>query len=283
MAGWYTGVILGLISIILLFRGLYEPHKLEITHTVLGEGKDSLKLLLLSDIHAAYFYVPLVEIRKVISSGDLDMVVFAGDICNGQHDFDKGVEIIRQIKAFADDAGIPLYAVEGNHDPEEIAVSLRETGVIFPENSSDRIIANDGSLWHIIGLRDIRTAEPSYSTAVNADLSDARISSSPKVVLAHNPDAIYNVIDEMPEDSPDVFMLSGHFHGGQIWMPFGLEYKIMRNERMSREGYRKGPFEKDGIKGYISRGLGCVIVPLRFLSKPEAAVIELKSDSSGLL
>jgi len=283
VAGWYIGVILGLISIILLIRGLYEPHKLEITHTVLGEGKDSLKLLLLSDIHAAFFFLSKEKIGEVIKTENPDAVVFTGDLASGERDYNQGLAIMSSIKAYADTAGIPLYAVEGNHDPAGIGEKLSAFGVKFLANSSEPMISHDGSRWLIAGLSDIRNSEPSYRDAVDTSKNFPNGNKLPQVVLAHNPDCIFEITDKLSEDHPDIFLLSGHFHGGQIWMPFGLEYKIMRNERMSREGYRKGPFEKDGIRGYISRGLGCVIVPLRFLSKPEAAVIELRSDGSGLL
>ncbi len=277
MTGWYIGISIGIISLVLLIRGVYEPRKLDVTHTVLGEGQNSVKLLLLSDIHAPYFYVSVEKIGEVIRTANIDAVVFAGDICNGKRDFAKGMDVIRRIKAFSDETGTPFFAVEGNHDPAETGKRLREIGVRFLENSSDSITSRDGSHWQIAGLRDIRNSAPSYAEAVINETSGSNISSAPKVVLAHNPDAVYNVIDDKPEDSPDVFLLSGHFHGGQIWMPFDIEYLIMRKERMCREGLRKEAFEKNGIRGYISRGLGCVIVPLRFLSKPEAAVIELRS------
>ncbi len=262
----------------LLVIGVYETYPLDVTHSVLGKGKDSLKVLLLSDIHAAYFFVSPEKLGLVIEQQAPDAVFFAGDLSSGSKDFEKGIEIMKVIKSYADKFSTPVYAVEGNHDRAGLGERLKALGIRFLANESDTLVTSDGSRWLIAGLKDIRNSEPSYREAVRSEKIKNGDRVLPQVILAHNPECIFKVASELGEDHPDIFLLSGHFHGGQIWMPFGIEYLIMRNERMSREGYRKGPYERDSIKGYISRGLGCVIFPLRFLSKPEAAVIELKSD-----
>ena len=56
-------------------------------------------------------------------------------------------------------------------------------------------------------------------------------------------------------------MLCGHFHGGQIWMPFHLEYRILRSETTCRMGYRKALNTINHIPVYISRGWAMWLFP----------------------
>lgn len=259
----------------LLVKGLWEPHILDVTRTIIGSGKNSIKILLLSDIHARFYFIKNEKIEKLIKTEELDAILFVGDLSSDNKDFEKGIKIITKIKKSAQEYLIPVYAVSGNHDPAELRKRLNEIDIIHLKNECKTITAKDRSKWKIVGLEDLRTGNPSYSEGIKNSSSDDII---PNIVLAHNPDSIFGIIKDLKntKQQPDVFLLSGHFHGGQIWMPFGIEYLIMRSEKMCKEGYRKGYYERDGIRGYITRGLGCVIVPIRLFSKPEASIIELK-------
>jgi predicted MPP superfamily phosphohydrolase len=82
--------------------------------------------------------------------------------------------------------------------------------------------------------------------------------------------------------SPQMFMkadltkfdlvLAGHTHGGQVrlpgigalWLPAGSE------------GYDSGWFYGINAQMYVTRGVGTSILPLRFLCRPEIALITLK-------
>ncbi|MHB1454685.1 MAG: metallophosphoesterase [Saccharofermentanales bacterium] len=283
MAGTIILYIFLTIAVLLIARGIYETRVLDITHTKIGSGNKSIKVLLLSDIHAQYYFIHGNRLLNVLRTEDLSAVLFAGDLVNGERDMAKGLRILSEVVQEASALRIPVYAVAGNHDPADIGVRLESIGIRYLGNQSEYLEAADGSFWRITGLEDFRIGKPSYAAAADEQ-------SAPEIVLAHNPETIFRIIEDRkqpnaPTDgsqsgkpSQTLFLLSGHFHGGQIWMPFGIEYSIMRHETMAKDGYRKGYYERFGIKGYISRGLGCVLIPLRFLSYPEAALLEIHAD-----
>ena len=71
------------------------------------------------------------------------------------------------------------------------------------------------------------------------------------------------------------YMFAGHFHGGQIWMPCNLEFFLLRDDVLCKMGIRRGLKCINGIRVYINRGLGNVVVPFRFLSRPEILICTL--------
>jgi predicted MPP superfamily phosphohydrolase len=188
-------------------------------------------------------------------------------------------------------AGLPFLAVSGNHDaqvweaigPERAAAArrrLEEAGVVLLDNRCRSVAGRDGTVFLVVGLDDFREGRPSLAQALGSPCAGTDPDAVPlsrRVVLAHNPDQVLH----LPEGRAG-FFLSGHFHGGQIRTPFDLEFRLMRPERMPRLGYRSGRFTLFGYEGYIGRGLGCVVLPLRFRSLPEAAVLDLvPRDETG--
>ena len=87
-------------------------------------------------------------------------------------------------------------------------------------------------------------------------------------------DGASDIALDLPGSSFDI-IFSGHFHGGQIWAPFDLEYRLLRRERLCKAGIRRGLHAVNGMRLYIGRGIGNVVFPFRFLSPPEITVIDL--------
>ena len=80
----------------------------------------------------------------------------------------------------------------------------------------------------------------------------------------------------MPSELPFKIdaMISGHIHGGQIRTPFGLEF-VLRHDELPFKGIISGHHEVNGIKMFISKGIGCVFLPLRIGARPEVNILEI--------
>jgi hypothetical protein len=64
--------------------------------------------------------------------------------------------------------------------------------------------------------------------------------------------------------------LSGHNHGGQVWLPFAGAV-FMRDKP-----YVYGHFTENGRHLIVSGGLGTTRVPIRFLVPPEITVVNIR-------
>lgn len=254
----------------LLIRGFWETWSLQTTHVHIGDrGKsDPLRVVLFSDLHAEHLRLKSSRIITEIKQAAPDVVVFAGDLTARMTRLAKAIEFMRQIRE--SEYGRPVFflAVPGNHDTPEALQALAETGFLVLENDTASYRHNS-SLWQFYGMADIKNGQPAAASLPSADGISA-VAPERRIVIAHNPDRIL----ELPEESALLF-LAGHFHGGQIWAPFRLEYKILRDEKLASMGYTRGLFTLRGIQAYISRGIGCVLIPLRFMSRPELTIIDI--------
>ncbi len=253
-------------------RMLWEPRNPEIIRTRMGQGADRLRVLLITDLHAGLNQVSFKRLERVIRKSAVDVFLFGGDACSGHYDAPKARRLLARMGLAAQQAGIPAYAVRGNHDRPLSNLDYSAACFELLCNQSAEVQAKDGSLWRILGLDDLRYGKPSIP---HAHL-DPAIPPSHTVVLAHNPDGIFLLSTQIAH-----FFLAGHFHGGQIWMPFHFEFRVLRHERLVKEKIYRGSFEREGIHGYISRGLGCVILPFRFRSRPEITLLDLYASRSG--
>ncbi|MBN1465619.1 metallophosphoesterase [candidate division KSB1 bacterium] len=88
------------------------------------------------------------------------------------------------------------------------------------------------------------------------------------ILLAHSPDMVLWA-DRARID----LQLSGHTHGGQVQLPFwGAVFSSIKLGRR----YTQGLFQFDHTLLYINRGIGTVLLPIRFFCRPEITVIDLK-------
>ena len=92
------------------------------------------------------------------------------------------------------------------------------------------------------------------------------------ILLAHSPDVV-----TWADTARIDLQLSGHTHGGQVQLPFWGA--ILNSTKLGRR-YAEGLFKFDWTTLYVNRGIGTVLLPIRFFCRPEIAVIDLKPESA---
>jgi len=241
----------------------------EVTHTDvwlsrLGDAHNGMKIVQLTDLHHSLF-TPLEEIQRAVHLANHlrpDVVALTGDYVTLSPAYIE--PMARALGRLRARWGV--FAVLGNHDfrvnAEEIARALRAQHIRVLRNSHCALRSRSGNLW-IIGVDDLWWKADDIRAALRSVPSH-----DPKVLLCHNPMGI-RVAAAHGID----LMLSGHTHGGQVWLPVvGSVYgRSKLGERFVQGWNRLG-----GTQIYVSRGIGKVLVPLRFGCPPEIAVIRLR-------
>jgi uncharacterized protein len=260
--------LLAAAAVFLLARGWLEPLLLEVvTVPIPAQVQKPMRVLLICDIHAECLRLPPGKILKACARARPDLILFAGDLAGKEDRVPNGLDLLRQIKALPELAGCPFLAVRGNHDGSRTVAGLLSLGIPVLENEAVFLILH-GETWSVIGLDDLKTGRPDAVAALKQAAS-CGVPPARRIVLAHNPDTLL----DLPQGEAALFVC-GHLHGGQIWLPFRLEFFLLRGEKLPRKGHVRGYFTWHGMPVYISRGLGCVLLPLRLFSKPEITILE---------
>lgn len=281
------GALVLAFGLAVLVRAVFEPFTLDDDRTVIvpppGCDADAaakvpaedktvprLEVVFFSDLHAMLCRVPEKRLLNAIFSSPCSAVLFGGDVLNHGRGRKEGLSRLSEIASRAAVLGIPCYAVRGNHDISLTREDYARSGFILLENETVPLHVNSGPDYLLVGLNDSgkkRRSWPRFPEECCAGYPPCR-----RIVMVHNPDYLTG-----QHDARYRYQLSGHFHGGQIYLPFDLEYRILRKEALAREGIRRGTFLKNGVAGYISRGVGCVLFPLRLLSRPQVTHISFLS------
>lgn len=266
-------LILSTLAALLLVYMIFETTLLQKNYISFSKSSKGLKIAHLSDIHVNHLHIRKNKIINALRQVNPDVVIISGDYIETEKDIPTALELIKRVANF-----FPVYLSLGNHDHKALfndsekvqhfINQLCETGAIVL-NNENKSISKNNTIYNLIGIDDLKKGKPDLEKAFsNIDKSSNRYTVN--VAFSHNPDMVLF----LSKDKVDYF-LCGHFHGGQIWMPFHLEFRILRKEKLCSMGYRRGLHKINGIIVYINRGLGNVLFPLRFLSIPEVAVIQL--------
>lgn len=266
-------LILPALGILLLAYMLFEAGHVEIKRINLTEGDSGgsggLTVMAISDLHLEHIRVPAKKVRQIIEKEKIDVLLLAGDYFDRPKMIPKFLKYIKELRGKH-----RLFLIFGNHDytallqdsgeMDKLVRDIEKFGIEVLLNQSCPITRN-GKTYNIIGIDDLRSGRANIKSALESRVKPSNMD----IAFAHNPDTILL----LPNGAID-FMVSGHFHGGQVWMPFKFEFVTLRNDVLCKKDITRGMHEVNGIKLYITRGLGNVVLPLRFLSRPEISIFK---------
>lgn len=246
---------------------LTEPFLLTIEHRSiqlprLPKAFDGFRIVHLSDIHHSPFTSKEQIERAVDAANRLkpDIVALTGDYIS--HDRQYAAPCAELLGKLQSRYGV--YAVLGNHDHWTDAALItdlfRAEGITVLINQGMRFELNGEAFW-LAGVDDTMVGLEDLSLA----LAGAR-DSEMKLLLAHNP-----IILRRAARAHVDLVLSGHTHGGQV---------KLRSERSPSGRPRRRLLRGLGRQGetqiYVTRGLGTVVLPIRYGCPPEVSLLELR-------
>lgn len=259
-----------LATILFIFYMLFEASQIKPEYLKIQEGKSEIRIAFLSDIHINLLLVSAERLRKIIFKASPDLLLIAGDLINTSADPERFMKWLKGLNLT-----IPVFVTLGNHDhkffkkhpflKDVFLFNLKSAGVKLMDNNCIPF-TKDKKTLNLVGIDDCLSGSPEPDAAFRT--CDDRCNFT--VAFSHNPELALT----LQKGKADLF-LCGHFHGGQIWMPYNLEYRVLRNEKTCKAGYHKGFCHINGIPTYISRGLGNVLVPFRLGSRPEITFIDV--------
>jgi uncharacterized protein len=231
----------------------------------LPQALDGFRIVHLSDLH----YGPFVEARhleRAIEAANRlkpDLIALTGDYISQERGYAAPcAELVGRLRA-----PHGVFAVLGNHDhwtdAKLIADLFRAEGIRVLINEGLRIDVRQESFW-LAGVDDTMVGLEDLPLAL-AGSSDSEL----KLLLAHNP-----VILRRAARADIDLVLSGHTHGGQVT----LRPEKNRSGRPRRRMLR-GLGRRANTQIYVTRGLGTVVLPIRYGCPPEVSVLELRSAS----
>lgn len=260
----------------------FEINRYEVNVGERTAGEDSVRLVLLSDLHGNCFGTENQILAERIEALKPDLIVMAGDMITN-----RCLPIPEGVKALIRRLGeqYPVYYANGNHESAmkedeksrecflEYREFLHSCGICLLENER-RKVRIKGRSMALFGLeigqrhykrfcyRKLRTQEVK-------DLLGSPDAHAWNLLIAHNPMG-FPAYAEWGAD----LTLSGHLHGGFMRLP--LVGGVISPQMHLFPKYDKGLYALGDAKLLVSAGIGNHFPPPRIWNPREVVVADLR-------
>jgi len=271
---WMLAICVAAVAL-LVYSSIIEPNlmvtstRMTLSFESLPEDFNGFKIAHVSDLHFGTWHLAVRNdlVVRAIEGFEPDLIVVTGDLICKPLSVDEALRFTARLTSIA-----PTIVVLGNWDywsGADVTLfveGLRGIGAVVMFNEWVALKRGSSEIY-VVGLDDPHTMRDDLAKALNRVPPNAF-----KILLAHSPQAFKATLGQVD------LVLAGHTHGGQVVIPLlGLLYVPLPPD--SRE-YVKGLFVEGETSMYVTSGVGCSLLPLRFLCPPEVALITLvKSES----
>ena len=241
-----------------------EVHPVPIQDPQLSSIVGDTKILQITDIHLRNGLGFLEkQLIKKVNALKPDLIFITGDFIDREDQIPSAVELIRSLKA-----GLGIFGVPGNTDhivmnSRALRDLLAPSGIDILINENRLLRLPTGRTLQLVGIDDPKYGYDKFGSALRGTTVRA-----PVVLLAHSPKIFEDAVREKIN-----LVLVGDTHGGQVGIPLLIRF----SEYANRTPYMKGLFKKGQTQMYVNRGIGIKTLPIRFLCRPEIAVLEIKA------
>ncbi|HKP70258.1 MAG TPA: metallophosphoesterase [Pyrinomonadaceae bacterium] len=239
--------------------------RVEIKLDRLPKKLDGFRIIHLSDIHHSPF-TNLEHIERAVKIANRlkpEMFVLTGDYVSHEKKYIAPVaKVLGELSA-----AYGTYACLGNHDhwtdAAQVAKKFRDAGIHMLVNEGFRFEARESSFW-LAGVDDHMVGRTDLAAALKGSFPDEM-----KLLLAHNP----IILRQATRFGVDL-TLSGHTHGGQV------KVRDPEKKPLTRRRLTSGLHQRKESQIYITRGIGTVVLPIRYQCPPEISLLELRSPNA---
>ena len=248
----------------LLYAFLIEPDWVELTKTEIPVrqavlGQERFRIVHLSDLHLKEFGRRERRVVELVQGAKPDLIVITGDYGHTP----KGIEVLLELGRFLE-APYGKYGVRGNDDYQSPTRQILESAGI-------KLLENETKLIERYGRRLCLVGQPCESKVSLKAILREQQEDDYTIFLHHMPAGLDELGRLDPSEHVDLF-LCGHTHGGQVCVPF---WGAVVTESKYHKKYERGLYCVNNVRMYVNRGLGVSVLPIRFLARPEVAVIDL--------
>lgn len=248
-----------------------------------GKVKHNHRYVFISDLHSKSFGKDNSKLIESINSISPEGILIAGDMFTAVKGDDLSVAknvLLKLAEKY------PIYYANGNHETKTVLredefgdrfdryrKELTKAGVHFVNN--EHILFEEDNIC-IYGL-DLPFEY--YKKSLRKDLSGTEVSKYlgeidskiMNILLAHDPE-YFKGYSEWKAD----LVLSGHFHGGLVRIPYIGGVISPRYQLFPKYSY--GTYRRGDSTMYLSCGLGTHTLPARLFNPGELTVIDIISE-----